>query len=406
MALYYYQALSKEGKKQTGHVDASSLQSAREQIARRGLYIVKISLADQAGGSEPWYKKLFSRSVSTKDKILFTKQLAVLLKSGVPLLQSLELLTEQFEGKLRTILVSLKDGIKEGKSLADGLKKYPKVFDTIYVQLVRAGEATGKLEVILERLTSYLERKDEIKKKIKGAISYPLVQLGIVALVVVFLLTYVVPQIAQTFKQKGGDLPTPTKIMIAISNFIRGHYLILIIIIISIIVLFKYWKSTTSGSRLFDKIKLRLPLIRYFAKTSTVVQFSRTLGMLLESGVNLSEALDIVVNIIDNKVLADSLMEARDKIIKQGKIAQFLKQTNIFPPIATYLINTGEQTGELDYMLLTVAQNYEVELSELTDSLTAKIEPLMMVVMAFVVGFIVMSIALPLMKMNQLVGGM
>lgn len=406
MALYYYQALSKEGKKQSGYVDASSLTNARDQIAKRGLYIVKISISEESGISEPWYKRLFSRNVSNKNKILFTKQLSILLKSGVPLLQSLELLIEQFEGKMRSILISLKDGIKEGKSLAEGLKKYPKTFDTIYVQLVRAGEATGKLEIILDRLTTYLERKDELKKKIKGAISYPLVQLAIVSLVVVFLLTYVVPQIAQTFKQKGAQLPRPTRLMLAMSDFIRSNYIILIIAVIGIIIFFKYWKSTTAGARILDKIKIRLPLIRYFAKTSTVVQFSRTLGMLLESGVNLSEALDIVVNIIDNKILADSLMEARDKIIKQGKIAQFLKQTNIFPPIATYLINTGEQSGQLDYMLLTVAQNYEIELSDLTDSLTSKIEPLMMVFMAVVVGFIVMSIALPLMRMNQIVGGM
>lgn len=404
MALYYYQALSKDGKKVSGYVDASSVANARDSIVKKGLYIAKIELSNESGVAQPWYKKLFERKVTAKDKILFTKQLAVLLKSGVPLLQALELLIEQFEGKMRSILVSLKDGIKEGQSLADGLKKYPKEFDTIFVQLVRAGEATGKLEIILERLTTFLERREEIQKKIKSAMSYPLIQLGIVTLVVVFLLTFVVPQMAQIFKQRGGKLPGTTQFLLSLSNFVKSHYILLPTLLISAFLLFRYWKSTVSGARTFDKIKLRLPLIRYFAKMSTVVQFSRTLGMLLESGVNLSEALDIVVNIINNRILADTLMEARDKIIKQGKIAQYLKQTDIFPPIAIYLINTGEQTGELGPMLLTVAQNYEVELSDLTDSLTKKLEPIMMIVMAFVVGFIVLSIATPLMKMNQLVG--
>lgn len=403
MALYFYQAMSKEGKKLNGSVDAASLTNARELLSKKGYYVIKISLAEEKGVKRAWYKRIFERGVSAKDKILFTKQMAVLLKSGVPLLQALELLSEQFEGKMKSILISLKDGLKEGQSLADGLKKYPKVFDNIYVQLVRAGEATGKLEVILERLTAYLERRLEIEKKVKSALSYPLMQLGLIALVVIFLLTYVVPQLAQTFKQKGGELPGPTRMLLAMSDFVKNHYILLIAIVITIVVGFRYWKSTSKGAKTLDKIKLRLPLISYFTKTNTVVQFSRTLGMLLEGGVNLAEALDIVCRIIDNRVLADELLEAKDKIIKQGKITQFLRPTGIFPPIALYLINTGEQSGELDFMLLTVAQNYEVELTELTESLTAKIEPLMLIVMAFIVGFIVISMVLPIVEMNRMI---
>ncbi len=405
MALYTYQAISRDGKKIKGNIDASSIGNAKDQLLKKGLYITNINLMSEAFRL-PWYKRLFEKKVSIKDKILFTKQLSVLLKSGVPLLQALELLTEQFEGKMKSIIVSLKDGIKEGQSLADGLKKYPKVFDNIYVQLVRAGEATGKLEIILERLTSYIERKQEIQKKIRSALSYPITQLVLIGLVVIFLLTYVLPQIAQTFNQRGGQLPTLTRTVMSISDAIRNYYLILIGLIIAFIFAFRYWKSTPSGGRIIDSIKLRLPLIRYFSKTNAIVQFSRTLGMLIESGVNLSEALDIVVNIIDNKVLASKLKDARDKIIKEGKIAQFLKETKIFPPIAIYLINTGEQTGELGFMLLTVAQNYEVELSDLTDNLTKKIEPIMIVIMALVVGTIIIAMVLPLVQMNQLISGL
>ncbi len=405
MALYSYQAISKDGKKIKGNIDASSIGNAKDQLLKKGLYITNINLMSEAS-QLPWYKRLFEKKVSIKDKILFTKQLSVLLKSGVPLLQALELLTEQFEGRMKSIIVSLKDGIKEGQSLADGLKKYPKVFDNIYVQLVRAGEATGKLEIILERLTSYIERKQEIQKKIRSALSYPITQLVLIGLVVIFLLTNVLPQIAQTFNQRGGKLPGPTRVVMAISDAIRNYYLIWIGLIVTFIFAFRYWKSTPSGGRIIDSIKLRLPLIGYFSKTNAVVQFSRTLGMLVESGVNLSEALDIVVNIIDNKVLASQLKEARDKIIKEGKIAQFLKETKIFPPIAIYLINTGEQTGELGFMLLTVAQNYEVELSDLTDNLTKKIEPLMIVIMALVVGSIIIAMVLPLVQMNQLISGL
>ncbi|MDR3550554.1 MAG: type II secretion system F family protein [Candidatus Babeliales bacterium] len=402
MALYSYQAFSKDGKKVNGHIDAPSLQGVKEQLTRQGLFPILIEIAkDQTGQS--WWQSIFTAKVTTKEKILFTKQLAILLKSGVPLLQALELLVDQFEGTLHSILVTVKDDIKEGVSFADALKKYPKTFDNIFVQLIRAGEASGKLEIILERLTSYIERREAIRKKVSSALQTPLIQLAVAGLVVGVLITFVVPSMAENFKGKG-ELPLPTRMLMAISDFITGHYIILFVGIAGSVWAFKRWKNSPSGARKLDEIVLRLPYIKYFAKTSAVVQFSYTLGMLIEGGVNLAEALDIVVKIIDNRVLADALNEARDKIIKQGRIAQYLKQTNMFPPIAIHLINTGEQSGQLDTMLLTVAKSYEEDLAELADSLTAKLGPLLLIVMAVIVGFIVISIALPMMQMGGLAG--
>lgn len=404
MALYSYQSLSKDGKKASGFLDASSLQDAKARLYSKGLYIVSISLADDYSAGRSWIK--FEGKVSLKDKILFTKQLSVLLKSGIPLLQALELLIEQFEGKMRSIIVTLKDGVKEGLSLAEGLKKYPKVFDNIFIQLVRAGEATGKLETILDRLAIFLERKQALQKKISSAMRYPLIQLVIVGLVVIFLLTFVVPKITQIFVDAGSKLPWPTQVVLAVSNFFQNHYILLPVLAATFSGGFLYWKSTAAGAKTLDKVKLRLPMIKFFAKTSAVVQFCKTLGMLLEGGVSLSEALDIVCNIVSNRVLADELNEARDKIIKEGRIAEYLKQTGIFPPIAIYLIKTGEQSGELAQMLLTVGDNYEQELSDITDKLTSTMEPIIMSVMAIVVGFIVISIAMPIMQMSQLAGSM
>jgi type II secretory pathway component PulF len=403
MALYSYEAFSREGKKVRGVIDASSVTSVKDQLTRQGLFPTKIELAKEEA-RYGFFRRLFMRRITVKDKIIFTKQMAVLLKSGVPLLDALELLIEQFEGRLRAILVGVKDDIKEGVSFADALKKYPKVFDSIYVQLVRAGEASGRLEIILERLTQYLERAEEVTKRVRGAMAYPLMQLTVAFGVVIVLLTFVIPQMAESFAGQGMALPGPTQLLISTSEFVRSHYIILISILIAVIVVYRYWRSTPSGARMMDEIKLRLPLIKYVAKTKAVVQFSYALGMLMEGGVNLAEALDIVCNIIDNRILADTLREARDKIVKQGKITQYLKQTNIFPPIAIHLINTGEQSGQLDSMLLTVAHNYEVELSELIDGLTAKLSPIMLIVMAAIVGFIVAAVALPIMQMGQLAG--
>lgn len=404
MALFSYQAFSKDGKKITGTVDAPSLQAAKEQLSKQGIYPISVT-PSSLEAAVPWYKRIFQKKITIKDKILFTKQLAVLLKSGVPLLQALELLIEQFEGNLRTILVQIKDQVKEGISFADALKQYPKIFDNIYVQLVRAGEASGKLEMILERLTSFMERRAEISKRVRSALTGPIIQLIMAVLVVSAMMIFVVPTMAENFAESGKALPTPTAILLAISNIFTRYYIVVIILLILAIVAYRYWKSTPAGARTIDQIKLKLPIIGYFTRTNAIVQFCYTLGMLLEGGVNLAESLDIVVNIIDNRVLADALREARDKIIKQGKIAQYLKQTGIFPPIATYLISTGEQTGQLDKMLLTVAQNYEEELSEYADSLSAKIGPVLLIVMAVIVGFIVIALMLPMTQMGETLEG-
>jgi type II secretory pathway component PulF len=395
MALYTYEAFSKEGKKVKGVVDASSLGAVREQLAKQNLYPIAIYLSTEESRLG-FLQRLMLGSVKQKDKILFTKQMAVLLKAGVPLLQALELMTEQFQGRLHSILINIKDEVKSGTSLADAMSKYSKVFDTIYIQLVRAGEASGKLDTILERLTEYLERREQIRSKIRGALQYPIIQLVIAVGVVLILITAVVPQMQGLFEAQGDKLPTATKILLAISDAVKSYYLLILIVITAIIASFIYWKSTPSGAYLYDKIKLKIPVIKYITKTNAVVQFSYTLGLLIESGVNLAQALDIVVKIIDNRILAQTLMQARDKIIKQGNIAQYLKQTDMFPPIAIHLIRTGEQTGELGLMLTTVAKNYESELDELIDKATGLISPIMLVFMAVVVGFIIMAIAGPI----------
>lgn len=400
MALYSYQAFSKDGKRMSGTLDAPTLAGAREQLVKMGMYPIKIAPTTEEARFT--LTNLFRRSVSAKEKILFTKQLAVLLRSGIPLLEAIELLIDQFEGRMRSIVISIKDGLREGQSLAEGLGKYPTVFGTIFVQLVRAGEATGKLEIILERLTAYLERREEITKKVKAALSYPMFQLVIIGLVVIFLMTAVVPTLASQFQRAGKSLPFTTQILLSSSNFLLHYYYILIAVVIVAIVAYRYWRSTDSGARILDTIKLKIPVVKFFARTGAIVQFSRTLGTLIEGGVNLAEALDIVVKIIDNKILSSSLSEARENIIKQGKIAQFLKQTGIFPPIAIHLIKTGEESGKLDTMLLTVAENYETELDEYVNRLSSMLDPLMLVLMGFIVGFIVLSIAQPLMQQASL----
>ncbi len=403
MALYYYKAFSRDGKQIIGQLDAPSESGVKDALVKRGLFPTEIGLVGGGGAGIPWYQRLFAGSVKPKDKILFTKQLAILLKSGIPLLQSLELLMDQFSGPLHSIIVQLKDGVKEGRSLADGLGMYPKTFDKIYIQLVKAGEATGNLEMILQRLTTYLERRGEITREIQSAVRGPLIQLAFVGAVAVGMIVFIVPKMTQTFSARGGSLPGPTQFLVNISNFMTDHYLILAIILGSLVMALKYWASRPRGAYMIDQFKLKIPAFNYFVRISAVVQFSRTLGMLLEGGVRLSEALEIVCNIVENRVLAETLEKAKENIVKEGKITQYLKQTNLFPPMAIYLISTGEESGELALMLQNIASNYEEELSETTESLTAALNPIMMVVMALVVGFIVVAMVLPIVKMNEMV---
>lgn len=401
MALYFYRAFSKDGKKVSGYLDASTMHAVKEQLLKTGLYPTSISSATEGYKTKFSIFSIFKPKISLKDKVFFTKQLSVLLKSGIPILQALDLLTEQTSGALKNIVISLKENIKEGKSFAEGLLKFPRTFDSIYVQLVRAGEATGKLESILERINEYLLRTQEIQKKVKGALRYPIIQLVVIFVVVIGLLTFVVPTITKAFSEIEIELPITTRILMAISDIFLSYYYIIAIVIGIIYGAYWLFKSSAYGSYKLDALKLKLPLISYFTKNNAIVQFTRTFGLLLESGVNLPEALDIVVKIIDNKVLVQALQKARENIIKQGKISQYLNETGLFPSTAIHLISTGEQSGELGQMLTSVAKYTEDALIENSDNLTALLNPIMLIIIFTIVAFVAISILSPISKMSQ-----
>jgi type II secretory pathway component PulF len=402
MPLYRYDSLNRRGVRVAGTIDAPTMQAAKEVLQGQGLLPTSIEEMSVEGTGFS-FMGLFERPVDPKMVIVFTKQLSVLLKSAVPLLQALELLVEQFDGKFRRIVINVKDGVKAGESFANQLSKYPKVFSNVYTQLVRAGEASGKLDIILLRLSEELERSEETRKRVKKAMAYPMFLLSFAVLIVIGLLTMLVPRLRSVFESTGKELPAMTQFLLSMSDFTIANLWTIVIVSIALGFAFAYWRKTPQGKYKLDQLCLRLPIISYFSRTKAVVQFSKTLGMLLESGVNLSEALDIVCNVVDNKLLTERLMLARDNIIKEGKIAKYLKETAIFPNIASYMISTGEQSGKLAQMLITVGQDYDAELQEIADGLTAKINPIMIVIIAGIVGFIIVSIFLPIMSMADVV---
>jgi type II secretory pathway component PulF len=402
MALYFYQAFSKQGKRVNGYVDAETTQAAREQIAKSGLLLTSIQATSQKITGTSFFASFFQRNISLKDKMFFTKQLAVLLKSGIPLVQALGLLTEQTEGRLQTIVIQLRDGIKEGRSLAEELQQFPGAFDTIYIQLVKAGEASGKLEIILDRLNEYLDRTEEVRRQIRDAIRWPLIQLAVIGAITLFLLWKVVPQIVTVFQSQKIELPWATRLLMSLSNLLNKNILFLGAGISILGAALYSWSKSSSGKHTIDTLKLKLPLIKYFTKTGAIVQFCRTLGILIEGGVNLPEALSIVAKIVNNSILTEHLEKARENIIRQGKLAPYLKETGLFPPVAIYLINTGEQSGQLDTMLLSVARYYEDDLEERADSLASLLNPLMLLIMASVVGFIIFAIMGPMQSITDM----
>ncbi|PCI74114.1 hypothetical protein COB28_01995 [Candidatus Dependentiae bacterium] len=403
MPLFSHQSFNKKGEQVSGKIDATSIAAAKDLLRGQGLMPTKITPLTE-NNERQWYSFLFDKPIAFKSLLLFTRQLSVLLRSGVPLLQAIELLTEQFDGQMQRILTSIKDGLKSGESFASELAKHPRVFSNIYIQLARAGEASGKLELILDRLTVYLERSEEQKKRIKSAMTQPIILLSVTALVVIGFIMFILPSMTDMFTKSGQALPGPTQLMMDASYLLTNHYIKIVCGLALLITTFSYWKQTASGRLKIDTFLLNAPLISYFVKTKAVVQFSKTLGMLLESGVHLPEALDIVSNIIDNKVLVHKLSAARDKIIKEGKIAKHLKETGIFPSIASYMISTGEQSGRLAQMLTTVGNDYDDELNEIIDGLTAAINPIMTILLAGIVVFIVLSIFLPIMQMGDIAG--
>jgi type II secretory pathway component PulF len=403
MAFFLYQAFSKEGRKVDGAIEAQNIQSAKAELVKKGLYPIFVTLENLNEKKIGLIEGFFIPTVSLKDKIFFTKQLVMLLKSGVALTESLNLMVHQTPTYMRSMLEKMRDELKEGESFATVLSYYPKSFSNLYIQLVKAGEASGQMEKVLLRLAIFLEEEAEFNETVNKALQGPLIQLLMVLIVAIGLLTVIVPKLVDVFASMGRkELPLLTTIVIGCSNFIINHYIILAGSILSIILLYTAWSTSTKGKYIIDIFKLKIPMIRYFTRVVSVIQFSQTLGLLLESGVNISEALNIVVQIVDNQVLVNMLKTAKENILKEGRVADYLKKTNLFSLVDIHLINTGEQSGSLDVMLIQVGKYNQDDLRQYSFQLTSILNPMATVLLAVVVGTILIAVMGPIMNMSDM----
>ena len=407
MPVYEYTALDSKGKKRSGIIDAESPYAARARLRDAGSFPINLKEAPHAveekTGKGISLDEYFSR-VKPSQVAVMTRQMSTLVGAGLPIVTALNILVPQMPNpRLKRVLAHVKDSIVEGQSFAQGLAAHPKVFTPLYVNMVRAGEASGAIEVVLEGLANLSEKAESNKAKVRQAMAYPMVMTVIGTLVLFILMVKIVPTITGLFEGVHHQLPAPTRVLLVISGFLKGYWWLLALGVILLVAGIQRFKKTPRGKLLWDRMVLALPLFGTLALNMATGRFSRTLGALLANGVPMLTALDITKNVVDNVVVRRVVDEASVEIGEGKGLAAALGPHQLFPPIAVQMIDVGEQSGELEAMLQKVAELYEAEAEGTIQTMTTLLEPLLIVVMAVVVGFIVISILLPLFEMSQLV---
>lgn len=347
----------------------------------------------------------FGGGVKDKDIVVFTRQFATMIDAGLPLVQALDILSTQVENKvLSNTLAQVKVDVESGATYADALKKHPRVFSELYVNMVAAGEAGGILDTILNRLASYIEKAMKLKKKVKGAMVYPAVVTSIAVLVIAVIMIFVVPTFSKMFATLGGTLPLPTQIIISMSNFIAGiGGLIVFGLIVASVIFIAQVRRTEKGKYIIDRLLLKLPIFGPLLNKVAVAKFTRTLGTLVSSGVPILDGLEITAKTSGNKVIEYAIMDVRKGVVGGKTLAEPITKLKVFPPMVTHMIAVGESTGALDAMLAKIADFYDDEVDATVSNLTAMMEPMLMVFLGGSVGFIVVAMYLPIFKLITLI---
>ncbi len=423
MAVYEYKGLDGKGKKTDGLVDADSAKAARQKLRKQGVFVTDITEGkagsnirssssggkkDKKGGIgsiEIDVAKYFE-IIGVADVANATRQLSALLGAGIPLVETLGALSEQVEKEnFRIILREVKTKVNEGSNLADAMEDYPKVFTALYVNMVRAGEQAGALDKVLMRLADYTEAQVELRGKVGAALTYPAVMMLVAMGVIGFLLTYVVPKITKVFRDMGSELPLITKIVLSVSNFLQGYWWLVIILAVIFAFGFRRWYGTESGREKVDRAMLNMPIFGRMLRLVSIARFSSTLATLMSSGVPLLGAMGIVKKILTNVVLSEAVANAQVAVREGQPMNQPLKESGEFPPMVVHMIAVGERTGELGPMLERVAHTYESQVNRRVETLTALLEPLMILFMGGIVFVIALAVLLPMLQMNQIAGG-
>jgi general secretion pathway protein F len=408
MPVFEYKALDSKGQVSDGVVDADTPREARDKLRRRQIFVTSMITV----GGKKKQKKLAetANAASTGESIAkvfqnprraeitaVTRQLATLLSAGIPLVESLNALIQQVESKdVEKAIRTVREDVQSGISFADALSKHSIYFSELYVNMVRAGEASGALEDILKRLAAFMYAQNKMKNRVMAALTYPMIMCFAGTGVIVFLLTYVVPKITKVITKRGGPLPAPTALLITIQNILVNYWWIIAIALSTAFVCYQAMVSTEKGALWRDTWKLKIPVFGELFRKQSVSRFATTFSTLLRSGIQATECLKILQNIVDNKLLSKVLGTVRERIIEGTDISTPLKKSGVFPPVVGYMIAVGEQSGQLEDILEKISESYDEEVEITTAKVTSLIEPLIIIFMAVIVGFIVLAVVLPL----------
>jgi type IV pilus assembly protein PilC len=394
MPVFAYSARSTTGEIMSGEIDLPTRDEVVGYLVRQRLRPVSVNAKAKEINIQ------FGTGIKTREVVIFTRQFATMINSGLPLVQSLTILAEQTENKIFSkIITEVLNDIQAGQTLADSMRKHPKVFTELYVNMVAAGEAGGILDTILLRLATFLEKNDALVRKIKGAMTYPAVMLFVVIIATTILLWKVVPVFAGIFTGAGMELPLPTRIVLAISEFLQSYIFFLALGVVALVFAIRRYYATEGGQLVIDRLLLRMPVLGSLIRKSAVSRFTRTLGTLISSGVSILEGLQITARTSGNRVIHDAVMESRASIAGGATISEPLKACGVFPPMVVQMINVGEQTGGLDEMLSKIADFYDDEVDAAVTALTSILEPIMIVIMGVVIGGMVVAMYLPMFDM-------
>ncbi len=401
MPIYAYKGLNKQGKDIKGNINVDSMPTAKSRLKSQGIMLVSIKeqKTKKAGGSS----FSFGSGVSVNELSMMTRQLATLVKAKIQIVEALSALSDQVESeKLKLVLSEIKQKVNEGTSLAKAFGEHPKIFNNVYVNMVDAGEASGTLEIVLLRLAEFTEAQVKLKNKIAGAMTYPIIMAvaGFGLMNVVFI--FVIPQIAKILRSMKKELPLPTKISIGISDFLQNYWLIVIVLSITTIFLFRYYINTEKGKSRWHAFVLKVPKIGKLVTMINVSRFCSTLGTLLNSGVPILASLNIVKNIIGNVHMKAAVEASKAAVSEGSSMSGPLMQSGHFPALVTHMIKLGENSGELEEMLKIVSENYEDQVESNISGLTAMLEPIMIIFLGLAVGFVVVSVIVPMMEMNSI----
>ncbi len=406
MAVYAYRGLDARGKSVKGVRDADSAKALRNLLKRDGILATEIleqSEAAKKAARDIDFGRLFRR-VTTLDVAIATRQLSVLLRSGVPLVEALSALIDQVDHpELKTAFTDTRNQVNEGVTLADAMKAYPKVFPSLYVNMIAAGEASGTLEEVLARLADFLDDQTRLRSRVRGALAYPLIMMVVVVLILFLMMSVVVPKVTAIFENFNQTLPWYTSLLIWVSNLLSNYWWLFAILLAGGIYWFRRWRSTEEGRKKWDIFVLEVPLFGPLLTMVAVTRFARTLATLLASGVPVLTAMDITRNVLGNTELMRVVEDARTSVREGEGIARPLREGGRFPPIVTHMIAVGEQSGQLEEMLLHVADAYDQQVEVRVGAMTSILEPLLIVIMGTVVGGIAFAILMPLLQLNEMI---